>query len=77
MLKSKSGKLTKLRQQPGADARKLSAQNDIRLGVRVFFVRVQNLFQDSNFPKYHFLPIRGYAWNKKENKKDKKRLLQM
>ena len=38
------------------------------LFIRIFFVAAQKQNQDSNFPKYYFLPIRGYSWHKNEIK---------
>jgi hypothetical protein len=35
---------------------------------RIFTVKRINLFQDSNFPKYYLLPIRGYSWHKNKIK---------
>ena len=37
-------------------------------GIRIFSVTAQNQFQDNNFPKSYFLPIRGYSWHKNEIK---------
>ena len=36
--------------------------------IRIFFVTAQKQNLDSNFPKYYFLPIRGYSWHKNEIK---------
>ena len=38
------------------------------LRAGIFFVTAQNQIQDNNFPKYYFLPIRGYSWHKNEIK---------
>jgi hypothetical protein len=32
-------------------------------------VAAQNQFQDSNFPKSYFLPMKGYSWHKNEIKR--------
>ena len=58
----------KVRQQPGGYAQNISAQLDVLSENCFFFVAAQNLFQDSNFPKSYFLPIRGYSWNKNKTK---------
>ena len=36
--------------------------------MRIFFVTAQKQIQDSNFPKYYSLSIRGYFWHKNEIK---------
>jgi hypothetical protein len=41
----------------------------------IFKVQHQKLFQDSNIPKSYLTRIRGFSWHKKNNKKDKERLL--
>ena len=40
----------------------------IWLRARFFFVTAQKQIQDSNFPKYYFISIRGYSWHKNEIK---------
>ena len=38
------------------------------LFIRIFIMTAQKQNQDSNFPKYYFLPIRGHSWHKNEIK---------
>ena len=37
--------------------------------LRIFLVTAQKQNQDSKFPKYYFLSIRGYSWHKNEIKR--------
>jgi hypothetical protein len=36
--------------------------------AQIFTVQHQNLFQDSNIPKFYLTQIRGFSWHKKEIK---------
>jgi hypothetical protein len=65
LLKYKSAKLIKVKQQPGACVQEFADQKDV---MRIFTVQRRNLFQDSNFPKSYLPPIRGSSWHKNEIK---------
>ena len=59
LLKSKSAKLMKVRQQSGADAQKLAAQYDVLAGNTNFFGDSTESVSERHLPKSYLLPISG------------------